>query len=106
MKSDAQIASSSRPSAGATVAPIAETPVAEVPVAEVPVVVVPVAETPVMEAPVDETQGAEALVAPPPHLLPRRQVEWAMANRGQSRWRPAKRRPFREVGLQSMPGPN
>ena len=38
MKLDAQIPSSSRPSVGATVAPIAETPVVEVPVAEAPVV--------------------------------------------------------------------
>ena len=45
MKSDAQTASSSRPSAGAMVAPIAETPVTEVPVAEAPV-----AETPIAEA--------------------------------------------------------
>ena len=59
MKSDAQIPSSSRPSVGATAAPIAETPVAETPVVEVPV-----AETPITEAPVDEAQGAEALVAP------------------------------------------
>ena len=59
MKSDAQTASSSRPSVGAMVASIAETPVAEVPVAEAPVV-----ETPIAEAPVDETLGAEALVAP------------------------------------------
>ena len=59
MKLDAQTASSSRPSAGAMVAPIAETPVAEVPVVEAPVV-----ETPIVEAPVDETPGAEALVAP------------------------------------------
>ena len=49
MKSDAQTPSSSRPSAGATVAPITETPMAVVPVAE---------------APVDETPGAEAPVAP------------------------------------------
>ena len=59
MKSDAQTTSSSRPSVGATAAPIAETPVVEVPVAEVPVV-----ETPVVETPVDETPGDEALVAP------------------------------------------
>ena len=59
MKSDAQIPSSSRPSAGATVAPIAETPVAETPVAEAAVV-----ETPIMEAPAEETPGAEAPVAP------------------------------------------
>ena len=54
MKSDAQTTSSSRPSAGATAAPVAETPVAEA----------PVAETPVAEAPVDETPGAEAPAAP------------------------------------------
>ena len=59
MKSDAQTASSSRPSVGATAAPITETPVAAVPVAEALV-----AETSVVEAPVDETPGAEALVAP------------------------------------------
>ena len=44
MKSDAQTASSSRPSVGATVAPVAETPGAV--------------------APVDETLGAEAPVVP------------------------------------------
>ena len=54
MKLDAQTTSSSRPSAGAMVAPITETPVAEV----------PVVETLVAEAPVDETLGAEAPVAP------------------------------------------
>ena len=64
MKSDAQTPSSSRPSVGATVAPIAETPVVDIPVAEVPVAEVPVAGTPIMEAPVDETLGAEAPVAP------------------------------------------
>ena len=51
MKADA---SSSRPSVGATVAPVTETPVVEA----------PVMETPVVEAPVDETPGAEAPVAP------------------------------------------
>ena len=59
MKSEAQTHSSSRPSAGATAAPVAETPVAEVPVAAVPVAVAPV-----MEAPVGKAQGAEAPVAP------------------------------------------
>ena len=59
MKSDTQNPSYSRPSAGATAAPIAETPVAEVPVAEAPV-----AKTPIPEAPVDETQAAEAPVTP------------------------------------------
>ena len=62
MKSDAQIPSSSRPSVGAMVAPIAETPVVETP--EVPVAEAAVAETPVVEAPVEETPGAEAPVAP------------------------------------------
>ena len=59
MKSDAQIPSPSRPTVGATAAPIAETPVVEVPVVEVHV-----AETPVVEALVVEALGAEALVAP------------------------------------------
>ena len=49
MKLDVQTASSSRPSVGATAAPVTETPVAEAPVAE---------------APVDETLGAEAPVVP------------------------------------------
>ena len=54
MKSDAQTASSSRPSVGATAAPVAEPPGA----------VALVVETPVAEAPVNETLGAEAPVAP------------------------------------------
>ena len=54
MKWDAQTHSSSRPSAGAMVAPIAETPVAET----------AVAETPIVEVPAEEAQGAEAPVAP------------------------------------------
>ena len=62
MKSDAQIPSSSRPNAGATVAPITETPVVETP--EAPVAEAAVAETPVVEAPAEETPGAKALVAP------------------------------------------
>ena len=49
MKSDAQATSSSRPSVGATAAPIAETPVVE---------------APVVEAPINETLGVEAPVAP------------------------------------------
>ena len=49
MKSDAQTTSSSRPSVGAMVAPVAETPVAE---------------APVVETLVNETPGAEASVAP------------------------------------------
>ena len=54
IKLDAQTTSSSRPSVGAMVAPVAETPVAEA----------PVTETPVVEAPVNETPGAGAPVAP------------------------------------------
>ena len=76
MKSKAQTPSSSRPSVGATVAPIAETPVAEVPVAEAPV-----AETPITEAPVDETQGAEAPVAPSSTPAP---METGRVGNGQS----------------------
>ena len=71
MKLDAQIPSSSRPSVGATVAPITETPVAEVPVVEVPVA----------EAPVAEAQGAEALVAPSSTPAP---METGRAGDGQS----------------------
>ena len=62
MKSDAQIPSSSRPTVGATAAPIAETPVAETP--EAPVAEAAVAETPIVETPAEETPGAEAPVAP------------------------------------------
>ena len=54
MKSDTQATSPSRPSVGATVAPIAETPVVEA----------PVMETPVVEAPANETPGTGAPVAP------------------------------------------
>ena len=71
MKSDAQTASSSRPSAGATAAPIAETPVADV----------PVAETQVADAPVDETPCAEAPVAPSSTPAP---METGGAGDGQS----------------------
>ena len=70
MKSDAQTHSSSRPSAGATAAPIAETPVAEV----------PVAETPITKAPVDETPGAEAPAAPSSTPAP---METGRAGNGQ-----------------------
>ena len=58
------------------VAPIAVTPVAEVPVVEVPVV-----ETPIVEAPVDETQGAEAPVAPSSTPAP---METGRVGNGQS----------------------
>ena len=67
MKSDAQIPSSSRPSAGATETPVAEAPVAEAAVVENPIVEVSVVEAPITEALVGEAQGAEALVAPPLH---------------------------------------
>ena len=59
MKSDTQTPSSSEPSAGAMVVPVAETPMAEAPVAEAAV-----AETSIMEAPAEETLGAEAPVVP------------------------------------------
>ena len=81
MKSDAQIPSSSRPSAGATVAPIAKTPVAETPVAEAPVAEAAVVETPVMEVPAEETPGAEAPVAPSSTPAP---METGGAGDGQS----------------------
>ena len=71
MKSDAQTTSSSRPSVGAMVAPVAETPVAEA----------PVVETPVAEAPVVEAPCAEAPVAPSSTPAP---METGRAGNGQS----------------------
>ena len=71
MKSDAQTASSSRPSVGATAAPVAETPDARA----------PVMETPVAEPPVNETPGAEAPVAPSSTPAP---METGGAGDGQS----------------------
>ena len=76
MKSDAKTHSSSRPSAGAMAAPVAETPVAEVPVAEVPV-----AAAPIVEALVGGAQGAEAPVAPSSTPAP---METGGAGDGQS----------------------
>ena len=81
MKSDAQTHSSSRPSVGATVAPITETPVAETPVAEAPVAEAAVAETPIVEVPAEEAQGAEAPVAPSSTPAP---METGGAGDGQS----------------------
>ena len=61
MKAEATATSSSKPSVGATVAPVAETPVMETPVTETPGAETPVAETPAapsdMPAPM-ETGGA------------------------------------------------
>ena len=71
MRSDAQVPSSSRPSAGATAVPVAETPIAEAPVAEAAV-----AETSIME----ETP-AEAPIAPPSPPAP---METGGAGDGQS----------------------
>ena len=65
MKLDTQTTSSSRPSVGATAAPVTETPVAEVPV---------------VEAPVDETLGAEAPVSPSSTPAP---METGRAGNGQ-----------------------
>ena len=76
MKSNAQAHSSSRPSVGATVAPVAETPVVEVPVA-----VVPVAAAPITEAQVGEVQGAEGPVVPSSTPAP---METGGAGDGQS----------------------
>ena len=71
MKSDAQTTSSSRPSGGATAAPVAETPG----------VVAPVTETPIAKAPVNETPGAEAPVVPSSTPAP---METGRAGDGQS----------------------
>ena len=60
MRSDTQVPSCSRPSAGATVAPIVAAPIAVAPVAVAPVTVAPVAEAVVMEEMPDK-----APIAPP-----------------------------------------
>ena len=51
MKAEATATSSSKPSVGATVAPVMEAPVVETPVVEAPVTETPGAETPVAETP-------------------------------------------------------
>ena len=60
MKAEAQATSSSKPSMGATAAPVAETPVTQTPVAQIPVAQTPVAETPVSQTPVVETPAAHS----------------------------------------------
>ena len=56
MKAEAQTPSSSRPSVGATVVPVAETPIAEALVVETPIAEAPVEEAAVMETSVMEVQ--------------------------------------------------
>ena len=63
MEAEAQATSSSRPSAGATVAPVRETPLTQTPVTQAPVMEVPVTETPVAETPVMQTPVAETPAA-------------------------------------------
>ena len=60
MRAETQVPSSRRPSAEATVAPVAETAVVETPIAEAPV-----AEAPVVEPAIMEETPAEALTATP-----------------------------------------
>ena len=60
MRAEAQVPSSRRPSAEATVVPVAETAIVETPIAEAPV-----AEAPVVEPAVMEETPAEALTATP-----------------------------------------
>ena len=96
MRSDAQVPSSSRPSAGATAVPMAEAPVAEAAVAEVPVI----------EAPAEETTGAEAPIAPPSPPAP---METGGAGDGQSwpnRWRQVRKNHFRGAGQLNTPALN
>ena len=69
MKAEAQTPSSSRPSAGATVVPVAQTPIAEAPISEASEEEIAVAETSVMEAPA-ETPGVEAPIASSTLLAP------------------------------------
>ena len=60
MRAEAQVSSSRRPSAEATVVPVAETAIVETPIAEAPV-----AEAPVVEPAVTEEMPAEAPTATP-----------------------------------------
>ena len=95
MRSDAQVHSSSRPSAGTMVVPIAVAPVAEAPAAEAPVAEVPVAEAAVME----ETP-AEAPIVPP---FP--QGEQVMVHHGLNRWRQLKKSHSSGAGQLNVPTP-
>ena len=60
MRAEAQVPRSRRPSAEATVVPVAETAIVETPIVEAPV-----AEAPVVEPAVMEEMPAEALMATP-----------------------------------------
>ena len=93
MRSDAQVPSSSRPSAGATAVPVAETPIAEAPVAEAAV-----AETSIMEE-----MPAEAPIAPPSPPAPMETGERAMANRGPNRWKQVRKNHSRGAGQLNTP---
>ena len=64
MRSETQVPSSRRPSAGAMVVPVAETPIVETPIAEAPIMEAPIAEAPVAEAAIMEEMPAEAPIAP------------------------------------------
>ena len=65
MRSDTQVPSSRRPSAGTTAVPVAETAVVETPIAEAPIAEAPVAEAPTTEPAIMEETPAEALIATP-----------------------------------------
>ena len=62
MRSDTQVPSSRRPSAGATVVPVAETAIVETSIAEAPTAEAPIVEASIAEAPVAEAPVAEAVV--------------------------------------------
>ena len=64
MRSETQVPSSRRPSAGAMVVPVAETPIVETPIAEAPIMEAPIAEAPVAEAAIMEEMPAEVSIAP------------------------------------------
>ena len=65
MRAETQIPSSRRPSAEATVVPVAETAIVETPIAEAPIAEAPVAEAPVVEPTIMEEMLAEAPTAIP-----------------------------------------
>ena len=88
MRSDTQVPSSSRPSAGATAVPVTETPIAEAPVAE---------------AAIMEETPTEAPIAPPSPPAPMETGGAAMAHRGPNRWRQVRKNSSRGAGQLNTP---
>ena len=96
MKSDAQTTSSSKPSVGATAAPVAETPVVGL-----------LSWRLLLQRLLSlRLQVLNLLLPPLIHLLPWRQVKRAMASHGPNALRLAQTKGFRGLGPRSAPNPN